>query len=140
MRGRELKTFMLPQLVEARMRQDGEGRSSVSTSHGQHPSRSSTISNSTSATSPTSSARGHSRLPSSTSSLASSPTLRESIDGYGSSKRPLTDVREEPHDKDEDYEMVNGLEGRRSYEGKQTGVLFGALISGLIHLQKKSRR
>lgn len=122
MRGRELKTFVLPQLVEARMRQDGEG-TSVSTSHGQHPSRSSTISNSTSATSPTSSARGHSRLPSSTSSLASSPTLRESIDGYGPSKRPLTDVCEEPHDKDEDYEMVNGIEGRRSYEGIQTDVV-----------------
>jgi len=44
--------------------------------------------------------------------------MRESIDGYGSTKRPLTDVREEPQDKDEDYEMVNGFEGRRSYEGK----------------------
>lgn len=118
MRGRELKTFVLPQLVEARMREHGEGGSPVSTSLGHHLSRSSTLSNSTSPTSPTSSARGHSRLPSSTSSLASSPTMRESIDGYGSAKRPLTDVREETHDKDEDYEMVNGLEGRRSYEGK----------------------
>lgn len=100
------------------MREHGEGGSPVSTGHGSHHSRSSTISNSTSPTSPTSSARGHSRLPSSTSSLASSPTLRESIDGYGSTKRPLTDVREETHDKDDDYEMVNGFEGRHSYEGR----------------------
>ena len=118
MRGRELKTFMLPQLVEARKREQGEVGSPVSAGHGHHLSRSSTLSGSTSPTSPTSSARGHSRFPSSTSSLASSPTMRESIDGYGSTKRPLTDVREEPQDKDEDYEMVNGFEGRRSYEGK----------------------
>lgn len=112
---RELKAFMLPQLLEARKREQDEVDSPVSTGHSQHLSRSSTLSDSTSPTSPASSARGHSRFPSSNSSLTSSPTMRESVDGYG--KRPLTDVREEPQDKEEDYEMVNCFEGRRSYEG-----------------------
>lgn len=52
--------------------------------------------------------------------------MRESIDGYASTKRPLTDVREEPQDKDEDYEMVNGFEGRRSYEGRLTDTTMRA--------------
>lgn len=116
-RGRELKTLILPKIVEARKRVESDMDSPNSTLHCQHLSRSSTLSDSTSPTTPTLSARGHSRLPSSTSSLASSPTMRESIDGYGSAKRPLTDVREEPQDKEEDYEMINGFDGRRSYEG-----------------------
>lgn len=90
-----------------------------STVHARHLSRSSTLSDSTSPTTPTFSARGHSRLPSSTSSLASSPAMHDSTDGFGPTKRPLTDVREEPHDKDEDYDMVNAGEGRRSYEGRR---------------------
>ena len=45
--------------------------------------------------------------------------MHDSIDGFGSAKRPLTDVREEPQDRDEDYDMVDATEERRSYEGKQ---------------------
>lgn len=41
----------------------------------------------------------HSRFPSGASSLASSPNMRESIDGFiPPAKRPLTEVREEPAD------------------------------------------
>ena len=63
--------------------------------------------------------RGHSRLPSSTSSLVSSPALRESLDGYGTGHRPLTDVKEEPHDKEEDQQMINGFEEPVHREGIQ---------------------
>ena len=120
MRGRELKTFILPQLVEARRKgEEDMDYSPGSMGHSSHLSRSSTLSDSTSPTTPPFSARSHSRLPSSTSSLASSPTMRESTDVFGSAKRPLTDVREEPHDRDEDDVMEDGSEGRRSYEGRQ---------------------
>lgn len=43
--------------------------------------------------------------------------MRESIEAFGSASRPLTDVKEEPHDKDEDYEMVDGIEQNRISEG-----------------------
>ena len=59
---------------------------------------------------PTFSLRGHGRFPSSSSSLASSPVIRESMDGFGSGKRPLTEVKEEPPEKDDDYEMVDNSE------------------------------
>ena len=49
-------------------------------------------------------------MPSSTSSLPSSPMVRESLEGYGSSKRPLTDLKEEMEDRDEDVEMVDGVQ------------------------------
>jgi len=108
---------MLPQLIEARKyhESDMSTESPISTGHAQHPSASSTTSD---LPSPTFSLRGHSRLPSSTSSLASSPVMRESTDGYGSVIRPLTDVKEEPLDKIEDYEMANGFGGHRACEGK----------------------
>lgn len=60
---------------------------------------------------PTFSLRGHGRFPSSTSSPASSPVLRDSMDGFGSGKRPLTEVKEEPLEREDDYEMVGGLDG-----------------------------
>ncbi len=59
---------------------------------------------------PTFSLRGHGRFPSSTSSPASSPVMRDSMDGFGSGKRPLTEVKEEPLEPEDDYEMVGGLE------------------------------
>lgn len=52
------------------------------------------------------SVRGHSRLPGSASSLPSSPIMRES-DGFSSTKRPLTDVKEDPLEREEDHEMTN---------------------------------
>ncbi len=119
MRGRELKPLMLPQLVEARSKDEGHMAmdSSNSTGLGNHLSRSSTLSEYPSPTTPTFSLRGHSRLPSSNSSAPSSPNMRESIDAFGSASRPLTDVKEEPHDKDEDYQMINGIEEHRISEG-----------------------
>lgn len=43
--------------------------------------------------------------------------MRESVEAFGSANRPLTDVKEEPHDRDEDYQMVNGIEDTRPSEG-----------------------
>ena len=61
-------------------------------------------------TTPTFSSRGHSRFPSSSSSLASSPIVRESMDGFPAQKRPLTEVMEEPHERESDYEIINTKE------------------------------
>lgn len=47
------------------------------------------------------------RSGSSTSSLASSPNLRESIDGIASAKRLLEDVTEEPHERETDFDMTD---------------------------------
>ncbi|KAI4172242.1 MAG: hypothetical protein LQ343_003677 [Gyalolechia ehrenbergii] len=41
--------------------------------------------------------------------------MRESMDGFGVGKRPLTEVREEPLERDEDYEMVNGFPNSAHY-------------------------
>lgn len=96
-----------------------ESRDAGPTTHGLQLSTSSISSaDMPSPTTPTFSLRGHARFPSSTSSLASSPIMRESTDGFGSQKRPLTDVKEEPHEREEDYEMVDGDEGARGRVGK----------------------
>ncbi|KAF6231164.1 hypothetical protein HO173_010664 [Letharia columbiana] len=118
MRGRELKPLMLPQLVEARSKEEGNVAmdSSNATGPGSHLSRSSTLSEYPSPTTPTFSLRGHSRLPSSSSSAPSSPNMRESIEAFAPASRPLTDVKEEPQDKDDDYQMVNGIEEHRISE------------------------
>ena len=70
-------------------------------------------------TTPTFSLRGgHSRFPSSTSSLASSPTMRESMDGFGAGKTPLTGVKEEPLEREDDFEIVHGDDDNLDYPGK----------------------
>ena len=105
---RGLIDLQLPKLVEAAKKQEEEmildSPDSPGMGHALRNSRSSISSELPSPTSPTFSARGHSRFPSSNSSLGSSPSpmLRESMDGYGTPKRPLTEVKEEPHERDED--------------------------------------
>ena len=118
---------MLPQMVEARKREDSEISmdSPNSMGKGAYLSRSSTSSDFPSPITPTFSLRGHSRFPSSTSSIASSPNMRDSVDGFGSANRPLTDVTEEPHEKDEDYEMVDGVESElRESRGEFLALAF----------------
>ncbi|KAI4182769.1 MAG: hypothetical protein LQ346_006489 [Caloplaca aetnensis] len=108
---RELIQLQLPKVVEARKKRESMNVESLSTStdfgHPLHLSQSSTSTGLPSPITPTFSARGHSRFPSSTSSLASSPPVRDSTDGFGVGKRPLTEVREEPIERDGDFEMVN---------------------------------
>lgn len=36
--------------------------------------------------------------------------MRDSMEGFGSGKRPLTEVKEEPLEREDDYEMVGNLE------------------------------
>ncbi|KAL8832265.1 MAG: hypothetical protein Q9170_004953 [Blastenia crenularia] len=113
---RELIQLQLPKVVEARKKREStlipDPPMLSTTGHTLQLSQSSTSSEMPSPITPTFSARGHSRFPSSTSSLASSPPMRDSIDGFGVGKRPLTEVREEPLERDEDYEMVNGFTNR----------------------------
>lgn len=42
------------------------------------------------------------------------------MDGFGSAKRPLTEVKEEPPEKDDDYEMVDGSEMDQDNDRKST--------------------
>ena len=86
-----------------------ESPKSASSGHALHHSQSSTSSDMPSPVTPTFSLRGHTRYPSSTSSLASSPVLHDSMDGFGTPKRPLTDVKEEPLEREEGFEMVNSF-------------------------------
>ncbi|KAL9123608.1 MAG: hypothetical protein Q9217_006975 [Psora testacea] len=69
--------------------------------------------------SPTFSLPTHSRIQSSVSSLPSSPTMRDSADTFGTGKRPLTEVKEEPHEKDdEDDEMATGFDTQDDTRGQ----------------------
>ncbi|KAL8681689.1 MAG: hypothetical protein Q9186_002206 [Xanthomendoza sp. 1 TL-2023] len=110
---RELRKLHLPQLIEARKHQERTLNIDTSTAatmgHPLQLSQSSTSSDYPSPTTPTFSARGHSRFPSSSSSLTSSPAMRDSLDPFGVGKRPLTEVREEPQEPDDDYDMVDGF-------------------------------
>lgn len=113
---RELRKLQLPQLVEARKQEERTVKVDTSiafvASTVGHPlqlSQSTTSSDYPSPTTPTFSTRGHSRFPSSTSSLASSPAMRDSLDAFTVGKRPLTEVREEPQEPDEDYKMINSF-------------------------------
>ena len=119
---RELRPLRLPQLVEDRRIREKEDAmdspDSMSIGHNLHLSQSSTSSDATSPVTPTFSLRGHSRFSSSSSSLASSPTMRESLDGFGTPKRPLTDVKEEPQEREEDYEMLESVEKDQNYDCK----------------------
>lgn len=104
---RELRELKLPQLVEARKRQSGGSDFEFDPyAHPLHLSQTSTASSDHSPVTPTFSLRGHFRFPSSTSSLASSPPLRSSMEGFAA-KRPLTEVREEPQEREGEVEMFN---------------------------------
>lgn len=102
---RELRPLRLPQLLEARGKDDANMSSPNSVT-----SQSPTVSDLPSPSTPNFSVRGHARFPSSNSSLASSPVVRESIDSFGSPKRPLTEVKEEPIERDDDLEMIESSE------------------------------
>lgn len=114
---------MLPQLVEAqlveaRRKEHEEVAMDSPESAGLHLSTSSTSSaDGPSPTTPTFSLRGHSRFPSSTSSLASSPIMRESVDSFGPQKR-LTKVKEEPQEREDGFEIVQSLDDSRVDQGK----------------------
>lgn len=100
-------------MVEARRKGEDENMmespKSASSGNAMHLSQSSTSSDMPSPVTPTFSLRGHIRHPSSTSSLASSPVLHDAMDGFGTPKRPLTDVKEEPLEREEGFEMVNSF-------------------------------
>ena len=119
---RELIELKLPQMVEARKREEEyspvDPSSPAATAHSHQLSQSSIMSD---LPSPTFSSRGHSRMQSSTSSLPSSPTMLGSTEIFGSGKRPLTDVKEEPLERDEDFEMVDSFryEEDLDYQGER---------------------
>ena len=111
---RELRELRLPKLIEAREDRMNAGADAQPISP-LHLSQSSASLDQT-PISPTFSLRGLGKYPSANSSLASSPTMRSSLDDY-SQKRPLTEVREEPvQEKEDEFEMVDAFP--RDREGK----------------------
>ncbi|MCJ1286992.1 hypothetical protein MMC26_006339 [Xylographa opegraphella] len=109
---RELRPLRLPLLVEARRQResanvDMDPLDSTTNEHAMQKSTSSGSSEPQSPVSPTFSLRGHFRFSSSNSSLASSPNMHDSLDVFAPPKRPLTEVKEEPQERDEDVVMSN---------------------------------
>ncbi len=47
--------------------------------------------------------------------------LRDSMDGFGTPKRPLTEVKEEPHEREEEHAMMYNLS-----DGQDDNCKFGA--------------
>ncbi|KAE8453108.1 hypothetical protein EG329_012295 [Mollisiaceae sp. DMI_Dod_QoI] len=107
----KLKPLLLPQLVEERRKRESMTDSEMDIS----PSffiQNSSASEVPSPVTPTFSTRGHLRYPSSTSSLESSyhnsaieSPSSPSFIGSKTGKRSLPDVQEEPHERDEDFDM-----------------------------------
>ena len=116
-----LLELQLPLIVEARRRKQESADCSYDSSPVLAPFRvppTPPSSNTASPITPTFSSRNHLRYPSSSSSsLASSPPMRESLDGFMSGKRPLTEVKEEgaeSHDDDDSPRKPSADYGRAS--------------------------
>jgi hypothetical protein len=116
----KLKPLLLPQLVEERRKRESVSDSEMDLSSSYCYSQNSSASEIPSPVTPTFSTR-HLRYPSSTSSIEStyhasvnespsSPTFADPKSG----KRSLPDVQEEPHERDEDFDMFD--EPNDSYE------------------------
>ncbi|MCJ1473243.1 hypothetical protein MMC13_001894 [Lambiella insularis] len=120
---RELRPLRLPQLVEARRKRESASAEADSPDlttgeRNLQQSTSSTSSEPQSPVTPTFSLRGQLRFSSSNSSLASSsPTMQDSFDGFPTSKRPLTEVREEPQEREEDVSMAD-IREEADYQSK----------------------
>lgn len=108
----KLKPLLLPQLVEERRKRESVMESEMdlaSSSFGTHNSSSSEL---PSPVTPTFSARGHFRYPSSTSSIDSTyhTSVMESPSSptfvAKSGKRSLPDVQEEPQEREDDFDMI----------------------------------
>lgn len=109
---RELRPLRLPELVEARRKRESAGADADSaelilSERKLQQSTSSTASEPQSPVTPTFSLRGQLRFSSSNSSLASSPTMQDSFDIFPASKRPLTEVKEEPQEREDDVAMAD---------------------------------
>lgn len=107
----KLKPLLLPQLVEERRKRESMSDSEMDLSISLYTQNSST-SEIPSPITPTFSTRGHLRYPSSASSIESpfynsvtdSPTSPSFV-GPKAGKRSLPDVQEEPHEREDDYDM-----------------------------------
>ena len=131
---RELRPLRLPQLLEARGKDDAN-MSSPNSAASQSP----TVSDLPSPSTPSFSLRGHGRFPSSSSSLASSPVVRESIDSFGSPKRPLTEVKEEPIERDGDLEMLESSEADYENDRKSNRDVQCSLLGMIDVLRPRVR-
>ena len=108
----KLKPLLLPQLVEERRKRESISDPEMDLSSSYCYSQNSSTSEIPSPVTPTFSIRGHLRYPSSASSIDS--TFHSSVNdspsspafaGPKSGKRSLPDVQEEPHERDEDFDM-----------------------------------
>ena len=44
--------------------------------------------------------------------------MRDSAETFGTGKRPLTEVKEEPQEKEDDFEMVSGGNEKQGFKGQ----------------------
>ncbi|KAI9831428.1 MAG: hypothetical protein M1819_005027 [Sarea resinae] len=109
---RELRPLLLPRLVEEKRAVN------ITETEIESPERISAYTRTSSQSSefsspitPTFSSRGHQRYSSSNSSLTSSPVLFDYGDAFGSSKMPLPDVQEEPHEREDDLDPFDAFRG-----------------------------
>ena len=109
----KLKPLLLPQLVEERKQRKSQMDAEIDLASSSFSTHNSSASDLPSPVTPTFSMRGHFRYPSSTSSIdstyhhalmevPSSPTFN-----VKSGKRSLPDVQEEPHEKEDEFEMID---------------------------------
>ena len=130
---RELRPLRLPLLVEARRQRESanietDSPESTMSEHAMQKSTSSSSSEPQSPVSPTFSLRGHLRFSSSNSSLASSPTMHDSLDVFAPPKRPLTEVKEEPQEREEDV-VMGDIREETDYHSKSAGSFTQSLCT-----------
>ena len=115
----KLKPFLLPKLVEARRSEESKDIDMDSPDlSNSHHTPNSTASELPSPVTPTFSLRAHARHDSPASSFdlafqtvgkgASPPSSIEVLESYQTGLRSLPDVKEEPLERDEDYDMLDG--------------------------------
>jgi hypothetical protein len=112
----KLRPLLLPQLVEERRKRESMSDSEMDLSSSSFYTQNSSASEIPSPVTPTFSTRGHLRYSSSASSIESSfhNSLVESPSsptfvGSKSGKRSLPDVQEEPHEREEDFDMFEDV-------------------------------
>lgn len=101
----KLKPLLLPLLVEERRKRESMSDSDMDLWSASCYAPTSSTSEIHSPTTPTSWTRGHFRYPSSSSSIESSPCSPTFCGNK--TKRSLPDVQEEPHERDDDFDMFD---------------------------------
>ena len=126
---RNLKQLILPQYVEDQQRESPNNDMDAANPHC-ILQNSQTSAGSSDVDSPAQStfSRALTRFSSSNSSLSSSPTMRESLDLPNSARRPLTEVREEPQEREEEQDDLWDCDEGEFYRLARAFVRYGVQV------------